>query len=87
MPNTKSAERRVRNSERKRLRNRAVKSRLKTLQKNYREMLDGGKKEEAAKAYRDLSSALDKAAQSGVVHQRTAERKRSRLALALAKVK
>ena len=45
MPNTKSAERRMRNSARKRLQNRSVKSRLHTLEKNYLKLVTAGKKE------------------------------------------
>jgi small subunit ribosomal protein S20 len=87
MPNTKSAERRMRNSARKRLHNRSVKSQLRTLEKGYLNLVGSGKKEEAAKAFRDLTSAFDKAAKFGVVHRATADRKKSRLAVRLAKVK
>lgn len=87
MPNTKSAERRTRGNERKRLRNRLVKSRLKSLEKQYASLLQEGKKEEASTAYRSLSSAFDKAVKAGVVVKATASRKRSRLALALGKLK
>jgi small subunit ribosomal protein S20 len=87
MPNTKSAERRMRNSARKQLRNRGIKSRLHTLERSYMELLGTGKKEDAAKALRTLSSAFDKAAKSGVVHRATANRKKSRLSLQLAKAK
>ncbi len=87
MPNTKSAERRMRNSARKETQNHAVKSRLHTLEKKYLELVTAGKKEDAAKSLRLLTSAFDKAAKSGVVHRATADRKKSRLALALAKVK
>jgi small subunit ribosomal protein S20 len=87
MPNTKSAERRMRNSARKNLRNRSVKSRLHTLEKSYLELLSAGKKDDAAKELRTLSSAFDKAAKQGVVHRATADRKKSRLALRLAKAK
>ena len=87
MPNTKSAERRMRNSARKRSHNRSIKARLHSLQKFYLGTLAGGNKEEAAKALRTLSSAYDKAAKSGVVHRATADRKKSRLALRLAVAK
>ena len=87
MPNTKSAERRMRNSARKQLQNRSTKSRLHTLERSYLELLGTGKKEDASKALRDLSSAFDKAAKSGVVHRATADRKKSRLALRLARTK
>jgi small subunit ribosomal protein S20 len=85
MPNTKSAERRMRNSARKNLRNRSAKSRLHTLEKSYLELLSAGKKDDAAKELRTLSSAFDKAAKYGAVHRATADRKKSRLALRLAR--
>jgi len=84
MPNTKSAERRMRNSARKHSRNRSVKSRLHTLEKNYLQLLEGGQKDAAANALRAVSSAFDKAAKAGVVHRATADRKKSRLAVRLA---
>lgn len=87
MPNTKSAERRMRNSARKQLQNRSVKSRLHTLERNYLTLLGAGKKEDATQALRIVTSAFDKAAKSGVVHRGTADRKKSRLALRLASVK
>ena len=87
MPNTKSAHRRMRNSARKNLHNRSAKSRIHTLETNYLELLSTGKKDEAAKRLQELSSAFDKAAKSGVVHRATADRKKSRLALRLAKAK
>jgi len=87
MPNTKSAERRMRNSARKQQHNRAIKSRLHTLERGYLELLSSGKKDDATKAFRAISSAFDKAAKSGVVHRATADRKKSRLALRLAAAK
>jgi small subunit ribosomal protein S20 len=81
MPNTKSAEKRVRSSARKAALNKSVKSRLKTLEKKYLVALGAGKVEEAQTAYRSVSSALDKAAKGGVIHKATAHRKRSRLQL------
>ena len=87
MPNTKSAERRMRNSARKQAHNRGIHSRLHTLEKGYLQLLAAGKKDEAAKSLRTLTSAFDKAAKSGVVHRGAANRKKSRLALRLAAVK
>ncbi len=84
MPNTKSAERRMRNSARKRSHNRSVKSRLHTLEKSYLSLVSAGKKAEAAIALKEVTSAFDKAAKSGVVHRANADRKKSRLALRLA---
>ena len=87
MPNTKSAERRMRNSARKQSHNRSLKSSLHTLERNYLQLLSEGKKEDAAKSLRTLSSSFDKAAKAGVVHRATADRKKSRLALRLARGK
>ena len=83
MPNTKSAERRMRNSARKRLHNRSIKSRLKSLERAYADATKTGKKDEATAAYSKLSSAFDKAAKSGVIHKAKANRKKSRLAARL----
>jgi small subunit ribosomal protein S20 len=87
MPNTKSAERRMRNSARKQTQNRSIKTRLHTLEKKYVELLGAGKKDEATKAYQIVTSALDKAAKVGTVHKSRASRKKSRLALQLNKLK
>ena len=87
MPNTKSAERRMRGNERKHLHNRSIQSRLRGLEKKYRDVLATGKKDESAKALRDVSSAFDKAVKSGVVHRAAANRKKSRLAVALNRAK
>ena len=87
MPNTKSAERRMRNSARKQLNNHATESRLKTLEKKFAESITAGKKDEAAKVLAAVTSAIDKAAKRGVLHRATASRKRSRLTLQLNKVK
>ncbi len=87
MPNTKSAERRMRNSARKQLQNRSINTRLHTLEKKYMELLTAGKKDDAAKALKDVSAALDKAAKTGTVHKSRASRKKSRLSLQLNKLK
>ncbi len=73
----------MRNSARKELHNRSTKSRLHTLERGYLGLLSAGKKDDAAKTLRQLSSAFDKAAKSGVIHKATASRKKSRLALRL----
>lgn len=77
----------MRNSARKQLQNRSAKSRLHTLERSYLQLVTAGKKDDAAKALQGLVSAFDKAAKSGVVHRATANRKKSRLALRLAKAK
>lgn len=87
MPNTKSAERRMRNSARKQLQNRSINTRLHTLEKKYLQLLSAGKKDDAATALKDVSAALDKAAKTGTVHKSRASRKKSRLTLQLNKLK
>ena len=72
MPNIKSAIKRVKVTEKKNLRNRMVKSGVKTAVKKY----------EAALTQEQLSmasSALDKAATKGVIHKNAANRKKARL--------
>ena len=83
MPNTKSAERRARGNERKHQHNRRVLSSLRRLEKDYRATLGAGKKDEAGKLLPGVHSAYDKAVKSGAVPRSTANRKKSRLAVAL----
>lgn len=87
MANTKSAEKRTRQNERRRLRNRSVKTRIRTLEKNLQATIASGKKDEAAKALQDFSSAYDKAVKGGVIRKETANRKKSRLAVRVNQVK
>ena len=86
MPNTKSAERRVRSSERQRVRNVASKSKVKTLEKSYLAAVKSGKKDVATTALKAVVSAMDKAAKKGVIKKGTVDRKKSRLAIKLNKV-
>src|SRR5262245_8974477 len=83
MPNTKSAERRVRNSARKHQHNHSVKAELKTLEKRYLGFLTAGNQDQAGASLRLVTSALDKAAKTGIIHRATADRKKSRLAVRL----
>ena len=87
MPNTKSAERRMRSSARKQAQNRSTKSRLKTLETKYRSQVAAGQKDAATQTLRQVASAFDKAAKTGVVHRATANRKKSRLAVVLSAAK
>jgi small subunit ribosomal protein S20 len=56
-----------------------IKSRAKTLAKDFVELVDDKKKEEAKKLLAELSSFLDKAVSKGVYHRNTAARKKSRM--------
>ena len=82
MPNIKSAMKRVTVSKKKNLRNRMVKTGVKTAIKKYQVALTEG----AAPASAQLgatTSAIDKAVAKGVMHKNTANRKKARLAKAL----
>ena len=85
MPNTKSAERRMRNSERKHQQNRSVKSKLRRIEKEFRAAVTAGKKDEAAKLLAGVHSAFDKAVKVGAIPRPTANRKKSRLAVSIKK--
>jgi small subunit ribosomal protein S20 len=87
MPNTQSAERRMRSNERKHLHNRSIISRLRKSEKALRESLDTGKKADAAKSLPDVLSALDKAVKSKVITRANANRKKSRITLAVNRAK
>jgi len=78
VPNIKAAEKWVRQSEKRALRNKDVKTRLKTLVKKAR----SGTGADAAQAS-SVESELDKAAQKGIIHPNKAARKKSRLAKAI----
>ena len=80
MANTKSAIKRIRQNERRRLRNRAVRSKVRTAVKTAR----AGQGEGQRAAILDAIRSLDKAVTKGVVHRNTAARKKSALARRLA---
>jgi small subunit ribosomal protein S20 len=76
--NTRSAEKMIRVAERRRLRNRSVKSAVKTfIRKAEREITAAG--DEASSLVVQAISKLDKAASKGVLHPRNAARRKSRL--------
>jgi small subunit ribosomal protein S20 len=78
--NIKSQIKRIRTNERARLRNKAVKSSLKTSIRRFREAADGGNTDEATNLMRSASRALDKAASKGVIHANQAANKKSAMA-------
>ena len=79
MANTKSAIKRLRSAERRRLRNRVYRGRARTAIKKARRFMDEGRLEEAREAARIAAVALDKAAQKGVIHKNNAARRKARL--------
>ena len=78
MPAHKSAIKRIKQSDKNHLRNVSTKSALKTLRKEFLQLLPA-KKDEAAKSVSDLQSAVDKAAKRGIIHRNKARRMKSRL--------
>lgn len=79
MANTKSAIKRLRSAERRRLHNRMYRGRARTAVKRARRLIDRGRVEEAREAVREAVSALDKAAVKGIIHKNNAARRKSRL--------
>lgn len=75
----KSAEKRARQAEKRRRRNVAQRSRIKTFTKRANEELKKKDKEKAGKALSELISTLDKATQKGIIHKNTAARRKSRM--------
>ena len=79
MPNHKSAEKRVRQSEKRRVINRSHKTKVRTYIKKLRAALDTGKSDEVQKVLPDAISVIDKSVQKGVLHKNAAARYKSRL--------
>ena len=86
MANIKSQIKRIRTNEISRLRNKAVKSELKTQVRRVREAVAAGDKEAAATALRSASTKLDKAASKGVIHANQAATRKSALAKQVASI-
>ena len=80
MPNTRSAAKALKVSERRRMRNKSVKSSLKTAIRHFREAADSGDREAALTALQSASRQLDKAASKGVIHANQAANKKSAMA-------
>ncbi|MHB1319723.1 MAG: 30S ribosomal protein S20 [Anaerolineae bacterium] len=79
MANTASAIKRVRQESKRRARNRAVKSRMRTFVKQANEAIEQGDRTLAADAVRSAISEIDRAASKGVIHSNNASRSKSRL--------
>ncbi|MGH7427961.1 MAG: 30S ribosomal protein S20 [Candidatus Methylomirabilaceae bacterium] len=79
MPITKSAKKQLRQSEKRRLRNRSAKSGLRTAMKKVRMALEGRNREVAAQALAEAVPLIDKAAAKGFIHANAGARYKSRL--------
>lgn len=84
MPNIKSAERRVRLEAKAKVRNRDIKSELKTLARKFSEAVTAKDKEKASAAFLEYVSALDKAVLKGTIHINNCSRKKAQVSKALA---
>jgi len=82
MAHTKSARKRIRQDEKRRVRNQSVKTRVRSLTKKFRASLNESDSDQTAKALKEAIQALDKAATKGIMHSKTASRKIGRLSKA-----
>lgn len=79
MANIKSAIKRNKQNEKRRLRNRYFSGRARTFVKKARLAIEGGKIDDARQTALEAVRALDKAAEKGVIHKNNAARRKSRL--------
>ena len=86
MPNHKSAEKRVRQNEKRRAVNRSNRSDLRTQIKKLRAALTASDKIQSQELLTPTVSAIDKAVNKGILHRNTAARYKSRLSTHVAKL-
>ena len=84
MSNSSTAAKRHRQNVKHRLRNRAVKSELRTNTRKFLELVQSRAQEDAKKQYVSVASLLDRAVSKGVLHKNTAAREKQRLHKVLA---
>ncbi len=84
MANIKSQIKRNRQNSKQRIRNRVFRGRARTFVSDARDVIATGTPEDARKATLVAISALDKAAEKGVIHKNNAARRKSRLMKRLA---
>lgn len=70
---------RARQAEKQNIRNKAVRSSIKTIVKKVESAIASGNKEDAGKSLIDAVKTITKAVSKGVIHKNTASRKISRL--------
>lgn len=80
MANHKSAQKRIRQSEKRRVRNKSVRSAMRTVVKNARVALDGDDGAVAKEKLRDAEASLRRAASKGIIPKKRASRAVSRMA-------
>lgn len=79
MPNHKSAEKRVRQSEKRRVINRSNRTKVRTFIKKVRTALDSGDQGAIQQVLPEAISVIDKSVQKGVMHKNAAARYKARL--------
>lgn len=79
MANTRSAAKRMRQSEKRRLRNAGIRSGVRTAVKSVRSAIESGSVDQARVQWSRTIKVLDKAATKGVVHKKAVARRKSRL--------
>ena len=79
MAQTKQAEKRIRQNTARRLHNTSMRSRMRTLIKQVRALIENNQYDEAQKSYTSLLPVLDRYAQKGLIHLNKAARLKSRL--------
>ncbi|HEY8202639.1 MAG TPA: 30S ribosomal protein S20 [Actinomycetota bacterium] len=80
MANIKSQKKRIITNERRRMRNKGVRTELRTYVKRFRQSVAGGDLDDAREALKVASRALDQAASKGVIHRNNAANRKSELA-------
>ena len=86
MANIKSAKKRIIVSKKREMRNKSVKSKVKTVIKKVEAAIQAGNKAEAEEALKVAIPEISKAANKGIYHKNTAARKISRLTVAVNKI-
>jgi len=79
LANTSAAEKAMRQSERRRVRNRVVRAQARTQVKDANKQIESGKPADAAQEVKQAIRALDQAAQKGVIKKNNAARRKARL--------
>jgi len=87
LPKSTSAEKAARTAERKKLRNKSIKSATKTRLTRAVKLISANQLDQADKAVAETVSALDRDAKKGVIHRNTAARRKSRLIKKINKAK
>ncbi len=80
MAHTLSAQKRIRQSEKRRMRNKSYKSKVSTYLKKVNLAMEENKpKDEVMEAYKNWQKVLDKTTQKGIIHKNTCARRKSRM--------